>query len=194
MIENTLIALVASYGQWSVLIGSFFFGESVIISSGFLSATGLWPIQNVYILALIGTIVSDSVWFLCGHLLLSKTQRLQQSSERYTRIITKIERVTGDKPFLILLFIKFLYGTRILTIVYLAHRKMRFATFVLFDFLGTIFWLGIMLGIGWLAGREIVNVLPHVRQFEYAFTILVAAAIIGKLLNLWISSRKTPKV
>lgn len=190
VIEQALINLVTHYGQWSVLIGSFFFGESVIISAGFLSATGLWPLQNVYLLALIGTVTSDAVWFLFGQTILTRTQKMQQSSERYKHVVDKIEHITGNKPFLILLFIKFLYGTRILTILYLAHRKMRLATFLLFDTIGTFIWLVAMLGIGWLAGRGVVNILPQAMQFEYAFTLLVAVGLLFKLIMVWMKSRK----
>jgi membrane protein DedA with SNARE-associated domain len=189
-IEQTLLDLVTHYGQWSIFFGSFFFGESVIISGGFLSATGIWPLQNVYILALVGTVASDTIWFLFGQTILTRTHRLQESSERYKRVVEKIERITGNKPFLILLFIKFLYGTRILTILYLANRKMRLATFLLFDTIGTLIWLVVMLGIGWLAGRGIVNILPQVEQLQYAFTILVVVALVSKLTMVWMKSRK----
>ncbi len=188
--DQTLVDLISSYGQLAVFVGSFFFGETVIISAGFLSATGAWPVENVYLLAFIGTLTSDSVWFLFGQTLVAGTKHFQRSSNRYQRVVSRVERITGDKPFLILLFIKFLYGTRILTILYLAHRKLRFLTFLVFDFLGTILWLAVMVGIGWLAGRGIVNVLPQVKNIQIAFTLLVVVAVFGKLIMVWLKSRK----
>lgn len=190
MSEQVLLEFITQYGQWAVLLCAFSFGESVIISAGFLAATGVLLLPNVYILALIGTLISDSIWFLFGHLILSRPKRLQQSSERYQRVVSRIEHITGDKPFLILLFMKFLYGTRILTILYLSHRKLGFGTFLFFDAIGTMVWLAVMLGIGWLAGRGITNLFPQAKQLQYAFTILVAAAIISKLVTLWIKSQK----
>jgi len=98
--------------------------------------------------------------------------------------------VTGEKPFLSLLFIKFLYGTRILTIAYLTLKKIRFFTFAIFDAMGTIFWLAVMISIGWLAGKGVANVIPlYNEMLEYSILILVVLILIVKVISLWAKKR-----
>lgn len=187
-ISATIFELLSIYQLQAIFWGAFFFGETVVIAAAFLAAQGLWSIHNVFWLSLVGTIVADSLWFFLGQHLF-KHKRLEKHRQKHQSALSKLETLAGEKPFLALLFIKFLYGTRILTIIYLSMRKVKFSLFLLFDTIGAIIWLFVILGIGWLAGKGIVNMLPLFKKIEYILLVLVIILILFKLGTTWISKK-----
>ena len=189
VISESIVQIPSLYQMPSIFFGAFFFGETVIITAAFLAAEGLWAIYTVFWLSLFGTIVSDSLWFFLGQRMLGMTNRWKKNKEKNDTMISKLKTLAGDRPFLALLFIKFLYGTRILTIIYLSMRKIRFPLFLLFDTIGSLIWLVAILAIGWLAGKGIVNMIPIFKKFEYALLILAAILILFKIGTTWISKK-----
>ena len=92
-----------------------------------------------------------------------------------------------------MLFIKFLYGTRILTILYLSTQKLQLSTFLLWNAIGTLLWLVVMISIGWLAGNSVINIIPYVDKAEYAAAILLLLIILVRFGTQWLSKRITKK-
>jgi len=101
--------------------------------------------------------------------------------------------ITGQKPFLALLFIKFLYGTRILTILYLSIRKVHYPTFFLFNTIGTVFWLLVMIFVGWLVGRGTADAGQVFSRVEYTLTALVLLIVLYRIITTWLGKEITKK-
>lgn len=176
--------------EWpAVFWGSVIFGDTVILSAGYLAGQGVWNFWNVFSAALLGTMVADTAWFYFGAKGLEWTRRWHVVKGKHDALIAVIKKHTGSRPFLVLLVIKFLYGTRILTIIYLSMVKVRFLTFFFFDLVGTAVWLFAMVGVGWLAGKGIANVLPAVKGVEYVLGGLGALALVYKLMSSWVEKR-----
>ncbi|MBC8207516.1 MAG: VTT domain-containing protein [Kiritimatiellales bacterium] len=185
-LDAATISLLSSFRAPAIFTGSFFFGETVIFTAAFLAAEGLWPVTDVFWLSLAGTVLSDMVWFLFGQRILKLFHKYEKYREQSTRLLDALGGITGRRPFLALLFTKFLYGTRILTIVYLSMRKVGFATFVFYEIIGTLLWLPVILAVGWLAGSSLINLMPFLDGFESA-ALYLALVIIGfKGVTLWI--------
>lgn len=181
-----LIYYLTLYQIPAIFVGSFFFGETVIFTAALLSGEGLWSPFEVFFYAFLGTVLSDSAWFLAGSFLIHNSKRIQKYKADHIDIVKKLEKITGDKPFLALLFIKFMYGTRILMITYLSFRKTSFKVFTLFNCIGTIIWLIIVVGLGWLAGKGIINLIPSYHQFSFLLLSLIAIIIIFRYFAKWI--------
>lgn len=191
ILNDSVINLLSLYQLPAIFLGSFLFGETVIIAAAFLSAQGFWSPIDVFWISLVGTIASDSLWFLFGYRIMSFFHRWERYKEQSARLLMTLENITGKRPFLSLLFIKFLYGTRILTIIYLSIRKMRFLTFIIFDTIGSTLWLVVIISIGWLAGKSIVNLVPFLNKFEYMLLFLVVVILIFRFSAIWISKKIT---
>lgn len=193
-IDPQLLQSLEGLEEVIVFVGSFLFGETVILSGSYLAGQGIWSVVTVYIWALLGTLVADAAWFYLGPKGLRLMHRWEKVKQKHEAIIAALQRHVGDKPFLAMLFIKFLYGTRILTIIYLSSVKVRFWTFMFFDFIGTAVWLVVMVGVGWLAGKGLADVLPAVRSFEYLLTGLVILMILFKVITSWLEKRIAKKL
>lgn len=193
-IDPQLLQNIQGWEEVIVFLGSFFFGETVILSGSYLAGQGIWSLWTVYLWALLGTLAADAAWFYFGPRALRLMHRWEKVKQKHEAIVSALQKHTGNKPFLSMLFIKFLYGTRILTIIYLSSVKVRFWTFMFFDLIGTAVWLVVMVGAGWLAGKGLADVLPAVRSFEYLLTGLVALMIIFKLVTSWLEKRIAKKL
>ncbi len=184
-----MLSTLALHKSWVIFVGTFFLGESVVLASSALAAQGSWSWQAVAAWAFLGTVVSDTFWFrsvgagVAGLVDRRDEGRLQAAADR-------LERLTGEHPHRALLFVKFLYGTRIASISYMALRRVRLAKFVGFDSVGTALWLAVMIPIGWAIGRGLDRFGTRLREVEWAILGVVLLAACVKGLRSWQQTRK----
>jgi membrane protein DedA with SNARE-associated domain len=185
--------ILTTYQLPGIFLGTFCFGETVVIAATLLAVRGYWNASDVFIAAFAGTVTSDAAWYLLGH----HVHRLLAGRSRTVpvrrRLLARLDRMTGRRPFLALLFVKFLYGTRILTIVYLAARKIGFKTFVLFDALGTAIWLAVLLPVAWTAGGSTAPLIPRLHELGAGLLALAGTVVLFRLLALWLGRKIAPR-
>lgn len=186
-----IFSLLSNHAEPLIFLGAFFFGETVIITAAFLATQGVVSLEAVFLFSLAGTLVADIVWFYVGRSALTVTRRFAVYKEKYQGFLSVLERIYGTKPFLVLLFIKFLYGTRILTILYLSMRRMRLYVFLLFDFIGTALWLAAIIALGYFVGRSVgvEGVITSVQRAEMAVLLLLALFFAVRFGSAWITER-----
>ena len=185
---DLLVNFLGAHQILIIFFGSFFFGDTVIISLALLSAKGIISIPFILIFGFLGTITSDTIWFYTGKYFLNRPY-LKKKTKKHDRLLSSINNLTGKKPFLFLLLAKFMYGTRIFFIIYLSARKIKFLTFLVFDMLGTAIWLITLTTIGWLAGKGASNLLPFLKEGEYILTMIIVLAIIIKFTTRWVTKK-----
>ena len=186
-IAETLIL----YRQLAIFLGSFLFAESVIFTASFLSAQGFWPLTTVFIFVFLGAIISDFFWYFGRLFFLKFTRQWLLYKNAYNKLSAFVDKITYNKPFLALLFMKFLYGTRFLIIIYIAMRQVKLKTFLFYDIIGTIIWLLVIIPIGWLAGKGAYNIIPIYKNIGYSIFILILSFVIFKLISRWLKNKIT---
>ncbi len=174
----------------ALFVGSFFFGETVILAAAFLSAQGLWSTWTIFWLALLGTLASDALWFLYGQKILTVFHRWEKYRRGSEKFLRALEKLTGSRPHLSLLLVKAVYGVRIFTIIYLSVRKTKFSTFIVYDAIGSAWWLGVIILFGRLAGNSVGTI----ENLKYAAVAIVLIIIIWRLLFTWISKRTLKEI
>lgn len=170
-----LTSLIA-YRSWIVFVGTFFFGDSIVLAAGALASQGHWQLSGVFVWALFGTVLSDTVWFSISGRTLARIRRNPERLVRFDRIVAKLDRWVGDHPHRGLLFVKLLYGTRVLSLVYMSVRQVPARRFILFDAVGAALWLAVLLPLGWFAGTQLATLQRSVPQIEF---VLLAVAVAG---------------
>ena len=191
LMQEFALQILHTYNLWAIFFGAFSFGESIILSSSFLAGQGIWTIWDVFWLSLAGTVLSDAIWYLLGQVLLGNSKLYDKYIAKHADAFAKVEKRIIKKPFLVLLFIKFLYGTRILTIVYLSIRKIGFIKFLIFDTIGTLIWLPVVMSVGWFGGKGIARAGVLYSRVEYSIAALAIILIVYKLINIWIGRKFT---
>ncbi len=181
---------MASSHSWIILAGTFVFGDSIVLAASGLAAHGQWSVLSVFIWSFLGTLMSDTIWFKLADGSLQKIMRDPAREAAFDRMTARMDRWTGESPHRGLLFVKFLWGTRTLSIVYMASRDVSTRTFVLFDAIGTVLWLAVLVPIGFLAGKGVATLSADLTRLEYALPILLILAIGLKRGRTWILNRR----
>ena len=189
--ESSIISFISTAieaHQYSVpFLGSFFGGEETIIALTILSYHGLVPLFAIFLFSLLGTVASDTLWFFVGKtLLFDKMISHKYFRKGYDRIAWVIDSIFRGNHFVSLLVTKFLYGTRIITIMYISREKIPFKIFFVYNVLTTLVWLPVVMAIGWFAGKGISAVAVS-KNMQAVVVFMVIFIGVLHLLRIWIN-------
>lgn len=148
----TIIQIIREYGYIIVFFGAVIGGETFILAAAFLASIGYLNIFLVILISFLGSISSDSVWYLMG-------LRFRNVLARFTNSlpVKKYRRRFFDKYFYthygkFLVISKFIYGMRIATLLASGYKKLPYKKFIAFNLLGNAIWLMIVIALGYLMG------------------------------------------
>jgi membrane protein DedA with SNARE-associated domain len=178
---------------WLIFFGAFFFGETLIFPAAALAAQGHFSPWAVGVWAYLGTIVSDTLWFSLAGVADRRLATWESWRRRYHQVLAWLDRRFGAHPERALLFIKFVYGTRIATITYLALRKLQLRRFLAYNGVGAAVWATVVVAAGWLAGRGVKALAPGLTNVEHVVLIVLVLALIVRGIVKWISNRELPR-
>lgn len=191
LIDTWITALLALFPHPYLLpfIGSIVGGEGVVFIVSALAAQGALPFFAVLFMSYLGTLLSDAVWFLFGKRGVHHIASKPSVQTRLERVATFARRVTGNRYLLTLIITKFLYGTRIITIVYMAREGVPFARFCAYNSVATGIWVTVVCTTGWLTGRGITWIGSAVSDITLALSLIAGGVLGVYLLRIWISKR-----
>lgn len=183
---ESLIQLFAEYSIPLCFFGGLIGGEEIIMTLSFLSAAqNLLPLWQIMIFAPIGVFLSDIIVFSIGRFhLVHNFHKLETFSKVYMKVDKVIQRIS-KKVFLTLLYTKFMYGARILTLLYLGIRKTNFKKFLISDFLVVAIWIIPITLVGWLGGSGFKLVMTIFKSIQIASITIVLFIIAVFLSRKW---------
>jgi len=188
---ETLTALLSVYRLPAVFFGAFFFGDSVILTTAYLAGQQHWPVVSIFLATFLGTAAADTLWFVAGVVMskrFSNTNFMRKEREKAAALLQKL---TGEKPMYALIFIKFLYGSRIAMILYTAARGFSFRTFTFYNSVGILAWLAVFFPLGYFGGMGIGKALPPSSTIQAAVAVLIASAILMRIFTIWLTKKVT---
>lgn len=193
-IVEYILSLISSYGELASFLGGFFAGEEVIMTLSFLSANGIIPIWKVFLFSFLGIVLCDTFFYALGRMKviqnLSNSKRFTSLSKKYEPLILKLNK----KGTLNLLFTtKFIFGTRILTLLYLGFRKTKVLEFLISDLIVGVFWMVIVVSLGWFSGSSFYLILNIFKNVQIALLVIVILVLILVGIKKWISGRMLKK-
>lgn len=188
MIE-TITTLLTTYQLSSVFVGAFLFGDSVILTSAYLAGQLAWSPLPIFLAALAGTIVSDTLWYLFGRFFAWRFSEVKFLKKEREKMSGFIARLVGEKPLVALVMVKFLYGSRIAMILYAASSGISFWTFSFFNAIGAIVWLLVFIPLGYLAGQGVSRAAPFIDALPAALAVLVISFIVFRIITIWMEKR-----
>lgn len=164
--------LVAEYGYWAVLAGTFFEGETVPVLAGFAAHQGLLRLDLVMLCAFAGSFAGDQLWFWLarryGKTWLARHPKSAAASQRVGGLLDR----WGDG---FVLVCRFLYGLRGAGLVAIALSSIAPLRFAVLNLISAMVWAVTVAGLGYLFGQAIQGMMGEVKQWEHR--ILAAAAI-----------------
>jgi len=189
-IIESFIPFFASYGTLITFLGGLIGGEEVIITFAFLSATGLFPLWWIAVFSTIGVYLSDIIVLSIGRCdRIGNFQRLEKYSKVYQKVDHLIVKISRENLFLTLLYTKFLYGTRVLTLIYLGIKKVKWIKFLIYDFIVVCIWIIPVILVGWLGGSGFRIVITVFKRAELTIMLIIIFIILVLMIRAWIKTK-----
>lgn len=168
-------------------VGAFVGGEETILVISALAAGGLLSFTPLLAMSFLGTMASDMLWFLFGVRFASWLETKPRMHEKFVVIERFIEEKTKGRDMLALLITKFLYGTRLITIFYLARKKMPFRVFFVYNVLVTALWSVVVCVLGWMAGQGVSWIATAFGNVTFALSVLIIVGIVLYGARIWLN-------
>ena len=194
-LEDAILYWLTSYKIPATFVGSFFFGETVILTAAVLAFRLDWSVTSIFITAVVGTVISDLIWYGLGKRLLDASRAKKSGlAKRYEKHVEAVSKAISIKrPFTILLYFKFFYGTRIITLIYLSVHRMKWRELVIFDTIGTIVYHAVLFALAFLTASGVYGVLDAFHEYTLMLTSILISLLIIKAITIWITKRTEKK-
>ncbi len=164
------MTLLSEYGLWIVFFGMIVEGTAVILLSGVLCHLGLLPCEETLIVAILGAIIGDQIWFYIGknyaHRVLSKYPLLNDKVEA-------LKKKAETKSKWLAMTSRFIYGGAIAIPLVLGTQHYEHKKFTLFDTIGVSLASIIGLSIGYMLSSSLQKVTSEITQIEHFMLLLV---------------------
>ena len=184
-LSTSIAQFLDIYGIAAIFISTVFFGEIAILVGFILSGQAIFLFETVFIFSVLGTISADLFWYMVGRFFPKKFLTKGIHLKILHPLSSLLGYLTKDRLFLSLLFVKFLIGTRLVTIIYLARQKVPFHLFVIFDVLGTILFVAVLSIIGWFVGKGLYNLLPVYHIITSIILIILLAVALTYIFRIF---------
>lgn len=174
----TLHQLIADYGLWAVLAGTFLEGESVVVLAGFLAHQRLLRLPDVMLCAFAGSFAADQLLFYLGrryreHRYVARVR----AQPAFGKALDLVERY----PHGFILTLRFLYGLRTVGPVALGVSQVPALRFLVLNAVAAAIWALCFSVLGYAFGQTIESMLGRLHGAE---TKLAVALAIGALIAL----------
>jgi membrane protein DedA with SNARE-associated domain len=163
----------------------------MLLAAGVLSATGHLSFIAALSLVVLGCLIGDTAWYAVGrrwgtsvlHILCKISLEPESCVRRGSDFVSRYGGST-------LLMAKFIPGVNAVAIPLAASSGISLRTFFLCDLLGSVFYAGVYLTLGWMVGDRIerVSQIAHsITGASVGFALLAAIAI---LIGRWQQRRR----
>jgi len=167
-------ALIARFGLVAIFLGSALEGDVILLLTGVTAHLGLVNFPLAIAVGAAGCLTGDTIWFTVG--------RVRSEAIRATRVYRTVgptvERVANRVGHWQIVGARFIYGTRVATMLYWGAHRLTFAQFLLADVVGCVLWAGLLGAAGYAASHGASLLLGEVKRIEFW---LLGAAVTGAL-------------
>jgi len=173
-----ILALLSEYGLWVVFVGMLVEGTIVIILSGVLCHMGVLPCGSTFVVAILGAIVGDQIWFYIGRNYAQKFLSKFQSIEKQ---IKKLQEKVQSKADIMAVTSRFIYSGAIAFPLVLGIHNYSHKRFIVLDSIGVSFACLAGLSIGYFLSNNFQKVLGDINHFEHILFVIIVIVVGIKL-------------
>jgi membrane protein DedA with SNARE-associated domain len=165
---------INEFGYIALMIGTFFEGETAILTASSLIYRGLFEFPFTVFAAFFGSFVSDWIYYLIGRL------NGKVFIAKRPKIAAKVKPVTDffhRNKFQILFSYRFLYGFRVIIPLVIGMSGLRPLSYLFYSIVTGLIWATTISTAGYWAGRLLTI---EVKTFENNFVfIMIGFALFG---------------
>jgi membrane protein DedA with SNARE-associated domain len=183
---ETIATILSDYSILISFLAGLLTGEEVIIILSFLSANGVLKVWQLFLFSGIGVFLSDIIIYFVGSTkFIRRIMRRGLIARPYRRFERAVEKISREKIFLLLLATKFIYGTRILTLLYLGIKKIPHRKFIIYDCIVVFTYLIPVIGLGWVAGSGFRLAITIFKSVQIGLLVIVVGVIVFIIIKEW---------
>lgn len=163
----------------------------LLLAAGALAGTGHLNFFASLFWAGLGAVAADTIWFQLGrHKGIKILQLLCRISLEPDSCVRRTENIFSKQGARSLLVAKFLPGLGIVTppLAGIFHMKLR--RFLLFDALGSLFWAGAYVGLGYVFSGQIERVAARLASLGGWLLVLVVAALAAYIAYKFVARQR----
>jgi membrane protein DedA with SNARE-associated domain len=175
---------ISRYGYAAIFIFTFFEGDSVLISAGFLAFNGYLDTVTIILVSALASYIGHGTFFLIAFFKRDAFLRLIQ---RFVKVNLKkleylVERFGAGSIFIS----QWIYGFRLLTAAVLGFSGMRRRKYFFFLLISCLLWAAICTIVGYFFGATLKNLLGDVKKYSHyiAIGVVVAGFVIWFIRDL----------
>jgi membrane protein DedA with SNARE-associated domain len=158
--------------------GAFAGGSSITLILAVLAGQGMFPVVELATGAALGNFCSDAVWFTIGRSTnFIRWKRAERISKGFL-VVQNLWKKYRKSDLGIFILVKFLYGLRVITILFLGKIRYPVSRFMGLNAVAVICITIFLVTVGWSTGRGATLVLDIFGWFRIALTGFVAALLV----------------
>jgi membrane protein DedA with SNARE-associated domain len=166
-----------------------------LVVAGALTARGRIDLLALLAVALTASVLADTVWFLIGrwqgHRVLRLVCRFSLSPDSCVRGTEDLFERAGMPS---LLYAKFIPGYSTIAPPLAGAMNKTVGSFVFWDALGSLLWLGFGIGVGYVFHRTVDRALAYLETLGYWAATVVGAILLLVILVKWWQRRRVHKL
>jgi membrane protein DedA with SNARE-associated domain len=172
--EDVLI----QYGLFALLLGAAIEGDISMVVGGAVAHLGYFRLPAAIGFAALGLFIGDCCWYALGR---AHTQRFRRG-RLYRTLGPKIERLANRMGVWELVAARFVYGTKIASMLFWGLHGLPFLRFAAVDGIGCLVGAAFFVGLGYAVGSGAEALLGNVKRLELALLAAVVVALVVLVL------------
>ena len=182
-----LIGLTAIiFSETGLLVGVFLPGDSLLVTAGLLSARGYLNVYTLVPALMAAAICGNSLGYFIGHTTGPRIFNRENSLFFNKKHATRAHEFYAKHGRKTIVLAQFMPVIRTFSPVIAGVGGMEFKTFITFNIIGAIVWVGSMVSIGYFLGSYIPGIDQHI---EIVVAIVVFISILPGLIGSYRSRR-----
>lgn len=185
-----LSALITEYGYWTIFIGCFLEGETVLLLAGFAVHRGMLQFEQVVAVAFIASTMGDQIFFWLGR---RHGDALLLRFPRLGRQLPRVQALLQRHHVTLILSIRFLYGLRVAGPIAIGALRVAPFRFAWINIVGALIWALLITTLGYEFGNALQWVFNDLHRIEEAVFALLALAGLGHTVWRYWRRRDNPR-
>lgn len=181
---------ILTYKYLLVFLGAAIEGLNTMVLAGFLVSTGALKPLPTFILLVFGYTVNGYGWYAVGYFAGSKPlDRWGRKDEKGRKVIETVERYFHRYSGRAIVITKFTFSLTIATLIMAGSLKYNFKKFMFYDFVGSLGWAALTMGIGFFFGQSYQFFFKYIENVTYGIIFIALAIVLLYLLKISFKSR-----
>ena len=190
---DQLIALIQQHGLWLVFANVLVEQAGLpvpayptLIIAGAYLTLGDFALTKLLLVGALAAVIADTLWYFAGRRFGTRVLRMlckiSLSPDSCVRQTESIFERFGPAS---MIFAKFIPGFASVATALAGAIGLRYWKFVVFDLLGSLLWVGVAIGIGYLFRDAIGEALDTLQALGKWGLVLITAAFVAWIATKW---------